>query len=47
MGMVGGGCVVCVSNDRDYVAGLLARVARWVENSRMDLSLMDYQTEIL
>ena len=39
--------VVCVSNDRDYVAGLLTRVARWVEESRMDLSLADYQTEIL
>jgi uncharacterized protein len=39
--------VACVSNDRDYVDGLLARVVRWVESSRMDLSLMDYQTEIL
>ena len=39
--------VACVSKDRDYVAGLMARVARWVDESRMDLSLMDYQTEIL
>lgn len=39
--------VVCVSNDRDYVSGLLTRVARWVEESRMDLSLVDFQTEIL
>ena len=39
--------VACVSNDRDYVEGLMARVARWVDESRMDLSLIDYQTEIL
>ncbi len=39
--------VVCVSNDRDYVHGLLTRVAHWVEDSRLDCDLVDYQIEII
>ena len=39
--------VVCVSNDRDYVHGLLTRVAHWIEESRLDCQLVDYQIEIL
>jgi len=39
--------VVCVSSDRAYVHGLLTRVARWVEESRLDCDLIDYQIEIL
>jgi uncharacterized protein YlxP (DUF503 family) len=39
--------VVCVSNDVNYVHGLLTRVAQWVEDSRLDCDLVDYQIEIL
>lgn len=39
--------VVCVSNDSDYAHGQLTRVARWVETSRLDCDLVDYQIEIL
>lgn len=39
--------VVCVSNDRDYVHGLLTRVAHWIDESRLDCQLVDYQIEIL
>ena len=39
--------VVCVSNDPDYVHGLLTRVAHWVEDSRLDCDLVDYQIEII
>ena len=38
--------VVCVSNDPRYVHGLLTRVARWVEDNRLDCDLVDYQIEI-
>jgi uncharacterized protein YlxP (DUF503 family) len=38
--------VVCVSSDMNYVHGLLTRVARWVEQSRLDCDLVDYQIEI-
>jgi uncharacterized protein YlxP (DUF503 family) len=38
--------VACVSSDRDYVHGLLTRVAQWVENSRLDCDLVDYKIEI-
>ncbi len=39
--------LACVSSDKDYAHGLLERAVHWVENSRLDLSLIDYQTEIL
>jgi uncharacterized protein YlxP (DUF503 family) len=38
--------VVCVSSDTNYVHGLLTRVAQWVEHSRLDCDLVDYQIEI-
>jgi len=39
--------VSCVSNDRDYVHGLLHRVARSVERGRSDAQLIDYEIEII
>ncbi len=39
--------VVCVSSDPDYVHSLLTRIARWVDESRLDCDLIDYQIEIL
>jgi uncharacterized protein YlxP (DUF503 family) len=39
--------VVCVSNDPDYAHGLLSRLVHWVEESRLDCDLVDYQIEIL
>ena len=39
--------VVCVSSDASYVHGLLTRVARWVEENRLDCDLIDYQIEII
>jgi uncharacterized protein YlxP (DUF503 family) len=39
--------VVCVSSDPSYAHGLLTRVARWVDESRLDCDLIDYQIEIL
>lgn len=39
--------VVCVSSDRNYVHGLLTRVAGWMEENRLDCELVDYQIEIL
>jgi hypothetical protein len=39
--------VVCVSNDPNYVHGMLTRVARWVEDNRLDCDLVDYQIEII
>ncbi len=39
--------VVCVSSNQNYAHGLLSRVARWVEETRLDCELVDYQIEIL
>ena len=39
--------VVCVSNDPEYAHGLLNRLVQWVEESRLDCDLVDYQIEIL
>lgn len=39
--------VVGVSGDKDYVHTLLMRVAAWVENSRLDCYLVDYQIELI
>ncbi len=39
--------VVTVSSDRGYVHGLLTRVARWVEETRLDCELVDYEIELI
>ncbi len=39
--------VVTVSSDRDYAHGLLTRVARWVEDTRLDCVLVDYEIELI
>ena len=39
--------VVTVSSDKDYVHGLLTRVAHWVEETRLDCVLVDYYIELL
>lgn len=38
---------VTVSSDRDYAHGLLTRVALWVEHTRLDCDLVDYEIEML
>ena len=37
---------VCVSTDAGYVQGLLERVVRYIDNSRFDLVLLDYENEL-
>jgi uncharacterized protein YlxP (DUF503 family) len=39
--------VVTVSNDAAYVHGLLTQVVNWIERSRLDVDLVDYQIEML
>ncbi len=39
--------VVTVSSDKDYAHGLLTRVARWVEDTRLDCVLVDYEIELI
>ena len=39
--------VVTVSGDVDYVHGLLTRAVQWVENSRLDCDVVDYQIELV
>ncbi|MCB0175888.1 MAG: DUF503 domain-containing protein [Anaerolineae bacterium] len=39
--------VVSVSNDRDYVHGLLTRVIQWIEKTRLDCVLVDYYIELI
>ena len=39
--------VVTVSGDADYVHGLLTRAVQWVENSRLDCDVVDYQIELV
>ena len=39
--------VACVSSDAGYAHGLLQRAARFVENGRFDLVLLDYQIEMI
>lgn len=39
--------VVCVSGDERYAQGLLQKVANWVENTRLDCALVDYQITML
>ncbi|UCC61674.1 MAG: DUF503 domain-containing protein [Anaerolineae bacterium] len=39
--------VVTVSNDAAYVHGLLTQVVNWIERTRLDVDLVDYQIEML
>ena len=39
--------VVAVSSDRAYAHGLLTRVVQWIERTRLDAELIDYQIEML
>jgi hypothetical protein len=39
--------VVAVSGDREYAHGLLSRVVLWVERSRLDCDLVDYEIELI
>lgn len=39
--------VVCVSTDIGYAHGLLEKVVRMVESSRLDVVLLDYTIEML
>jgi uncharacterized protein YlxP (DUF503 family) len=39
--------VVTVSNDAAYVHGLLTKVVDWIERTRLDVDLVDYQIEML
>ena len=38
---------VTVSSDRDYAHGLLMRVVQWIEKSRLDCTLVDYEIELI
>jgi len=37
--------VACVSPDQAYAHGLLERAVRWLEESRLDVQLVDYEIE--
>ncbi|HBY96200.1 MAG: DUF503 domain-containing protein [Ardenticatenaceae bacterium] len=39
--------IVTVSNSADYAQGLLERVVAWLEGSRLDLTVVGYEIEIL
>lgn len=39
--------VVCVSSSQNYAHGLLTRLVEWVEDTRLDCDLIDYQIEFL
>lgn len=39
--------VATVSNDPEYAHGLLNRVTVWVEQSRLDCDLVDFEIELL
>jgi uncharacterized protein YlxP (DUF503 family) len=38
---------VTVSSDARYAHGLLTRVARWVEETRLDCELLGYEIELI
>ena len=38
---------VTVSNDAAYAHGLLTGVVNWIERTRLDVDLVDYQIEML
>jgi len=37
--------MACVSPDQSYAHGLLERAVQWVEESRLDVQLVDYEIE--
>lgn len=37
--------LACVSSDQSYAHGLLERAVQWVEESRLDVQLVDYVIE--
>ena len=39
--------ICCVSNSRRHANSTLTQIAKYVDNLRMDLELIDYQTEVL
>lgn len=39
--------VACVSNERAHAAAVLDRVVRYVESTRLDLELLDVETELI
>jgi uncharacterized protein YlxP (DUF503 family) len=39
--------VATVSSDRAYAHGLLTKVVDWIERTRLDAELVDYQIEML
>lgn len=39
--------VAAVSNDPDYVQGMLSRVVQWIEENRFDVTVVDYEMEIV
>lgn len=39
--------VAAVSNDAVYVEGLLRRVVEWIEEHRLDVTVVDYEIELL
>jgi uncharacterized protein YlxP (DUF503 family) len=39
--------VAAVSNDPAYVHGLLTRVVQWIEEQRLDVTVEDYEIEML
>jgi hypothetical protein len=39
--------VVTVSGDPEYAHGLLNRVVVWIERSRLDCDLVDYEIELI
>ena len=39
--------VACVSNDRSHADSVLGRVVRFAEQTRMDIELLDVETELI
>ena len=39
--------VAAVSNDPAYTEGLLNRVVQWIDETRLDVSLLDYEVELV
>jgi uncharacterized protein YlxP (DUF503 family) len=39
--------VATVSNDPAYAEGLLNRVVQWIEGNRLDVTLVDYDMELV
>jgi hypothetical protein len=44
VGVIG---VVCVASNKDYAHGLLMKVIKKVESTRLDCDLIDYQIEFI